>query len=228
MPAPREVKILFVRALSLGDLCRLVSAFQTTDTLFYTKANGKASVAALGERIGKTQLAYYVNTATKGKFVNYEQLRDGERAELSDTAEFIPQTGSKYSINVISADLDALNAKRRRKESVTSIRLDSLLDLAKAAIRHSASNELVPHVYSFAAGTKHIFGAFDLIDELSDDRPAFYFTTSSQPADKAFIAYNYKDDSVTLSDRSDEHEYLYIKIVRLAEAMPYVKYRLMP
>ncbi|MEM3482758.1 MAG: hypothetical protein QW091_00950 [Candidatus Micrarchaeaceae archaeon] len=225
MAVSQGIKILFVRAASLGNLCRFVCSFQNNDVLFSTNVKGKPAIAALGEQINKVQLVYYVNTDKHGKFINYEMLQQdaGERAELSNTAEFIPQSANRCSINVIHADFAKLEAKAQKKTKVTSIRLDSLLDLAKAAIRHSTNDEVLPHVYSFGSGSEWVFGAFDLLDELSDDNPIFYYTTARYDAGKAFIVYNYKDDSITFSNYNDEHAYFYIKIVRLAEPIPYVE-----
>ncbi|MGC8676021.1 MAG: hypothetical protein ACP5T3_00695 [Candidatus Micrarchaeia archaeon] len=220
-----KVKLVFIKAMSLKDICRLACNLQNPGILFASNSNGVVRFAVLGERLDGVQLAYYANVEKPGKFVNYvaPSHDEQERATISDTAEFLPQPGDKCSINVLTADFSGMEQKTAPKNlKIESVKFASLLDLAKAAIRHSASNDQAPYLYSFETNSGTVLGAFDLLDELSDDRHVFYYAIAERASALPLIAYNYKNDSVDFVASADEHSYFYIKQVALAEPIPFI------
>ncbi len=215
---PSNMKMLFVKAQSIADLCRLVCTFDQASVLFFYK--GKNALVALGERIGKIQLAYLAEAKKQGTIINYSlpASQRGESVEFANRVEYPSQNMDNCNINVLDIDFGSIpETDKISQKEVKSLKFGTLLDLAKALIRKSAKDEALPYLYSFELNGKNVFGSFDAIDELADDAPLFYYTEAQDDKSKTFLRYDYKEDKIEFTNSVDEHAYLYIKIIRLAE-----------
>ncbi len=220
MPAGKQ-KLMFIKANSLNDLCRFACLFDESNVLFADEHR----IVAFGEKLNDIQLAYYVEQEAKGKIINYSLPYEGnaEKAEFSDTAEYPVQTTSNCTINVLRVDLGGmpLCTKQNAIKNVTTVKFESLLDLIKGIVRKFSKSESVPYVYSFKINGASAFGAFDVIDELADDTSIFYSAMAADEG-KPFIRYDYKTDTIEFANEINEHAYFYIRVIRLAEAFPFL------
>lgn len=216
--------ILYVKARSLNDLARLVCNFDyTAENLVLTKDGKGYRLLALGECIGDVTLSYYVNVPGKERLMQYTMPGPDSDQELS---RFVSTAGERPShyISIIETDLSVFKeAKDVTKKAVVGVRMGTFDDLISAVIMKAVRGEFFPHVYAFSEGSKTVFGAFDVFEELADDRKAFYYTVADYKKSGNFARYSYNTGKIDITDRLGEHAYMYVKIISLAEKFPFFK-----
>ena len=215
-------RLLYVRAASLEDVCRHACNFDFTaePLVMYRHRSGKRLVA-LGEHIGDTQLAYYVNSGGDGPMLLYEP-GNGETKERAHFVSNADQTGKHY-INVVHADLSAYHeAKEPDKKGIVLINVEKPEDLVGAVARKSVRDESMACVYAFGAGTKTIV-AFNALGALADDKLTVYYSKLDPRPECNFARYDYRDNSLGFVRSMESHAYVYAKVINLAEPFPFLK-----
>ena len=219
--------IFYIRAESIEDIARRACRFDyTSDLLMLGRATKGNELISFGGRIKDTIIAYYVNVKESGRLIRYAPASE----ETGEKAEFVPSmkadTTNSYYINVLKADLSGFSrAKSLDSKSVESIAVESALDLVSAVIKKTSKEEsTLAHVYSFPFKGKRILAAFDLVNSLSNDRPAFFYAPFDGRA-KSFARYDYREDRLDFTNTVGEHAYMYAKVINLAEPFPFFKQR---
>ena len=227
MPKSKKEGIFYLRAESIEDIARRVCRFDyTTDTLLLTRTPSGNRLVTLGGRIKDTILAYYVSVKESGRIIRYVPGSEG----VEEKAEFVPSMGpdtpNRYYLNVMRADLSGYSkAKGIDSKSVELIKVESALDLVSTVIKKTSKEETtLAHVYSFPFKGRRMLAAFDIVNALSNDKPAFFFTPVKGEA-KSFARYDYREDRLDFTDSVGEHAYLYAKVINLAEPFPFFKPR---
>jgi hypothetical protein len=216
-----ERKFLSVKLSSLEDLCRYAYNFDfTSESVIYYEANGSYRLALFGEILDDTQLQYYVELKTKpGKMLRYTPPVNGE----SESATFIdlPEE-SVPCINIITLDLSAFKTTDKIDEKeITKIKMPSIEDIVKASIGKSAHLESLSHLYAFDYKGERIISGFNLISSISGESNVYYAIVKSSKS--TFARYNYNDNRVDVTDRIGDHQFMYTKIINLAEPFAFFK-----
>ena len=222
----REAKgsIFYLRAESIEDIARRACKFDyTADLLLLSRTPKGNELISLGGRIRDTILAYYVNVKESGRIIRYAPASE----DAGEKAEFVPSMGpgtqNRYYLNVMESDLGGFSrAKGIDRKSVELIKVGSALDLVSAVIKKTSKEETLAQVYSFPFKGRRILAAFDVVNSLSDDKPAFFFTPF-EGARKGFARYDYREDRLDFTDQVGEHAYIYAKVINLAEPFPFFK-----
>ncbi len=214
--------IFYLRAESIEDIARRACRFDyTSDLLLLAKSPKGNELVSFGGRIKDTILAYYVSVRESGRTIRYAPASGdaGEKAEFVRAVE--PDASNRYYINVMRADLSGFSrAKGIDSKAVEQIRVESALDLVSSVIKKTAKEEVLAHIYSFPFRGRKFLAAFDIVNSLSDDRPAFFFT-ALEGGTKGFARYDYREDRLDFTDAVGEHAYMYAKVINLAEPFPF-------
>lgn len=214
--------IFYLRAESLEDIARRACKFDyTADLLLLSKTAKGNDIISLGGRIRDTVLAYYVNVKGSGRILRYSPASE----DAEESAEFVtsmgPDTQNRYYLNVMESDLSGFaRAKGIDRKSVELIRVGSALDLVSAVIKKTSKEETLAQAYSFPFRGKRMLAAFDVVNSLSDDKPAFFFTPIDGDV-KSFARYDYREDRLDFTNQVGEHAYMYAKVINLAEPFPF-------
>ncbi len=221
-------RLVLVRLSSLEDLCRLVCTFDTTGIAYRSKVNGRQALVSFGEKTDGSTIAYFLESNNSEAYIVYELPSEGaqERAFFSKEAQ--QPEPRKCIIHVVDADLSSLagsGSKRNKNEKINTIMFYSLLDLVKIATVKAVKDESVASLYSFSKGGQSFFAGFNFIDELADDSCTVCFAKGEEPKGP-YIKYDYKADSLSFSNSADEPGYAYVKVIRLAEPLPFLASKL--
>lgn len=208
-------KLLLLEASSVNDLCRLVYGSGGVNMLYSTSYKGKDVILAFGPAIGDVQLAFYKEAQAIGNYLAYvPPVEEVERVEFVERAD-----EQSKALPIANADFSELISKAEAKAK--SVEFGSLLHLAKASVMHAANDEKIPYLLVFP-GKESVFGAFDIIGDLQDDEHIFYFAKGHDEG-MPLLRYDYKEDKVEFVSKASEQNYLYIRLIRLLEPLPFGK-----
>ncbi len=222
-------KAAYVKLASLSDLCRLACGFDySTEMLILSKFKGENRLMLPGERIENNLILYYVNVKDNVNIVKYMPQSETHEEEVSFANEIEPSeiTGQHgvYYIHVLHVDLSRIDeCKTIEEKKINLLKTGGIIDIIKGSIRDIEKNEKVGHVYSFQYKGNTIVGAFNILEEFCDDKDNFYYAVEKKGTKNAFIRYDYKTDNAEFTDKLDEHTYIYIKLINLAEPFPFFK-----
>jgi hypothetical protein len=218
-----ESKILYLRAESAEDICRLACKFDfTSDTLVLPTSEKSGRLIALGERVDETQIAYYAPVKGSGGIILYEPATSEHNERMSFTTN-TDLPGKQY-ISVLRADLSGFSsAKTIEAKKIQLVRILEPADLVGAIIRKAASDEKIAHVYAFSSGNKKLLGAFEVLGSLSDDKPIFYYAETDGSKLGNFARYDYRANVLDFTGVMEGHAYMYAKVINLAEPFPFLE-----
>jgi hypothetical protein len=218
---PAKAGFVYVRAASIEDLCRYVSRFDfTSDNLFASELEGKKVVMAIGEAFENKVICYYVPYEKKMELLEYRVPQVHGEHESAVAVEKMERQPSHY-VNVVDIGLKDIIKKKFGKEEVTLLRAAGSEDIVRSLVKRSMRDEYIAHIYAFAHRGFRVIGAFDIVEELQNGRKAFYYSVSTNNVEAAFARYSYSDNSVDFSKTFGEHNYMYVKIINLAEPFPF-------
>ncbi|MCL5419927.1 MAG: hypothetical protein M1354_03570 [Candidatus Marsarchaeota archaeon] len=220
----RGKSILYVKAASMVDMARYAYNFDfSSKSMIADASRGHPRLLVLGESIGDAIMAYYINYDNPRSFIRYTfPSSSGEResAAFADSAE----GPGKHSINVLRMSLDAFcEAKNAGRRDAIGIRMGSPEDLAHAAIKRAVKEESFISLYAFEYRGKTVLCGFDLIEELMDEKKTFYYAVLKDKRKAGFAKYSYADNTFEFTDTVEEHSFIYVKIINLAEPFPFFK-----
>lgn len=220
-----EKEILYVKLASAVDLARYAYNFDfTSRSLLQFKAeSGVTRVVCLGEAIGNVTLGYYVNIDSPSAVAiyNFPSSRDErESVRFAGNAE----GNEKKGIGMINLDLSVFGkAKGVGKGEIMLIKVGSPEDLVHATIKRTVNEEAFMNLYAFDYKGKSILCCFDLIQELADDRKTFYYAVLKDKKRAGFAKYSYANNTFEFTETVEEHSYIYVKIINLAEPFQFFK-----
>ena len=220
---PKQGKsILYVKVASLADICRYAFSFDFASKSLLMP-NGDNKIIALGECIGDTTIAYYVHAQPGSKILHYTFPSSADNREKVGFAERMDDQGRGY-LRIISLDLSHFTrARSLGKDDVSLVEIRLPEDMMAAAIKKAIREENFMHLYSFEYGEKRYLCGFDLFDELADDRKTLYYSVLGSRSTAGFARYKYLDNTFDFTDTVEEHSYIYVKIINLAEPFQFFK-----
>lgn len=211
-----------MKVASLGDLCRLAANLDFSSESLIRDSKDGERIMLLGEGMGNTVVAYYVETKEKGSLIKYtfpEHGRYLENVEFVQGAEAQPN----HYISILSADLGSFKStKKINPKDVLQIRMGSPGDIINAVIRKAVRNEALLHLYAFKEKGKTVICGFDLLDQLNDDQRTFYYAMAKEEP-SGFARYSYSTNRFEFTNTVGEYSYMYVKIINLAEKFPFFK-----
>ncbi|MEM3178072.1 MAG: hypothetical protein QW774_02155 [Candidatus Micrarchaeaceae archaeon] len=208
------VSIYFVEAKSLTDIARQAYEFSAPSKIFATSLKPRR-LFVFGERIDGTVIAPYVKMEARSSTIKYVlNYQDKDAAEFSAVESI--RANERY-INVIDIDISGVRLSSIKPSCVTKIKVGNAESIIKMLSLNSTNEDSqIGHVYAFEHNGKTILGAFDILEELTDEKRIFYYAEIAK-MEKNFATYDYATDTVKFVYGMDEGSTLYVKIINLAE-----------
>ena len=217
--AKHERSIIYVKAASLADICRFAfnADFTSRSLIFF-----KGRLMAIGEQIGNTLVAYYVHADKKENCVRYKFSSSAKEPEIAEFADAIDE--GKSGMNIIEVNLGYIKeAKDVEKDQIEQISIPSPGDLMNAAVKKAVREESFMSLYSFVYNNKRYIAGFELLDELSNEKKTFYYSMLKNNSTAGYAKYKYSDNTFEFTETVEEHSYIYVKIINLAEPFQFFK-----
>ncbi len=199
--------------------------FDFTSSCLFSIKHGKVSrVFAIGGQVGDVTMAIYADMDNS----NVKRIRYVPPSDDSGEISEIAKGGAKndqYGINVIGIETGISNDMgRKARGNIRMVRLRSVDDLIVAAIKRSSKNEGVPRIYSFPYNGKRVMAALELFEGFEGEEweEALYYAFH-EGRSAGFARYNYTENSVDFANVAGEHSYMYVKIINLAESLPFFR-----
>ena len=226
MPKKSEQKIggaCFVRLNSITDLGRLSCALERAPfPLFSFKHDGSTRIAAQADLFMGTPIFYYCDSENGGEFLAYRSTGDAEEVQLVQSAG--NATYLYAPVIRVNKMPEPLTPKGDFSDKFMSVEVMDLSSLVKVGTYKMLFEEPPLPLFAFKNGTGWVFGAFARIDDY-EEASVFFYTRSTEPPGSGFIRYSPdKLAETAFVNRTDEHGYYYIKVVKLDEPHPLVQF----
>lgn len=226
MPKRDERKLggaCFVRLRSLTELGRLSCALERAPfPLFAFKHEKVTRIAAQADLFFGTPIFYYIDSEAAGEFLAYRNSGDGEEVQLVSAASNASYLYAPViRINKMPPGLDA---KKDFDERFMSVEVENLPSLVKVGTYKMLFEEPPLPLFTFSNRDEWVIGTFARIDDYEEASIFFYMRTKEEPA-SGFVKYSPDKIAETkFVERTDEHGFYYIKVVRLDEPHPLVQF----
>ena len=147
-----------------------------------------------------------------------------EESKLTDTADNpIFSYSPIISLNTIPEILKESTNNDDETEKYNSVLVKDIANLAKVCSYKSAFEDPPLPIFAFQNNDKYIIGTFTRIDE-SDDGCLFFYQEIDDIGNNNFLKFPISNPSnATLTDKIEEHGYIFIKIIRLMKGHPLVE-----
>jgi hypothetical protein len=229
----KEVKPpVFIETENLNDLARLVCALERTPfPLFSIESSGRKMIATQLDLFLGTPVFYFAYTNQVKSFLGYRTTQVGEEVSLNDSPTnpallHAPIIEIVKMPPVFESGLkmkDERDLKKDRKFLTLEVKdLSSLVKVASYKILFEESPLPIFAFPSSSGNGKWCLGSFTRMDDFEEASIFFYFEQATKP-DFNFVRYSMSRADATMTNRTDEHGYVYIKIVRLKEPHPLVE-----
>ena len=193
------------------ELARLACNFNTNNKDLLSYKEDKHTVLMLpGEKIGNTTLAYCALSEANADTMNYQNV--GYESINFEKTESV----NSYLINIISIDPSSFIEKKIDWKKTNAVRLEQCEDLVRCLVKKSIENEYICNALVFRKDGKTVIMAFDVLENLSDERTIFY-AVSDNEIKGCFARYKYSDNKIDFSDEMSDHTYMYVKLIYLKE-----------
>jgi hypothetical protein len=222
----------FVEVAGLKDLARLTCALERVALpIFSFKMNDKVVLAVHLDLFLGTPVLYFTRSESVGRFLGYRNLGGREVTEISGstrdpTSVYAPIISIEKTPEIFIKGIEA-GLKKRKKDSrrhYLSMQVSDLESLCKVALYKIVFEESPLPLFTFKEreGERWILGTFARLDDSDETAVFFYVELSAQPSQR-FVRYSSVSPEKTgLTDRIDEHGYVYGKICELKETHPLV------
>jgi len=213
----------FVGLESLTELGRLSCALERAPfPLFAFKQGGAMRIAAQADLFLGTPIFYYVDTDAAGEFLAYRNSGDGEEVQLVSAANNASYLYAPIiRINKMPPGLDA---KDDFQDKFMSVEVENLPSLVKVGTYKMLFEEPPLPLFGFKNGNGWVIGTFARIDDYEEASLFFYLKTKEEPS-SGFVRYAPDKISETrFVQKTDEHGFYYIKVVKLKETHPLVQF----
>jgi hypothetical protein len=168
---------------------------------------------------------YFYLTKQSNSFIGYKNTGGTEETILSDST-----SNSSYIFAPIISIVkipkifkDGLEPLKGNIEKFIPIKLEGLESLVKIGAYKMHFEESPLPLYLFQKNQQNILGAFTRIDEYEEASFFFYVELDNHFLGN-FLKYSTSKNELEFSNKIDEHGYVYIKIIKLAEMHPLVEF----
>lgn len=216
----------YIALASLKDFARLVCALERTPLpAFSLQLNRHEVLAVQTDIINGRPVIYYAQEDSKdGQYLAYRVSNGIEEVLLANSVDNPTYVYSPI-LKVEKFPRSLTRSARVNKASgYTVIMLKDLPSLAKVAAYKTIYDEppLPLFLYKEREGKIVLGTAMSTND--NETVSYFYYVTMEEEPKKPFLRYSsQRADQPTFLTRLDEHGYIYLKVIRLAEDHPLVK-----
>ncbi len=222
----------FVEVVSLTDLARLACALERVALpIFAFKMDNEVLLAIQLDLFMGTPVLYFARSGSAGSFLGYRNLGGKEIAELSvstrDPANvYSPIISIEKIPDIFAKGFESITRKKEKKglrEHYLSMQVGDLESLCKVALYKIVFEESPLPLFTFKGKSEQwILGSFARLDD-SDETAVFFYTELTSRPSQRFVRYSSVNPEKTgLTDKIDEHGYVYGKICELKETHPMV------
>lgn len=226
MPRVERKKIIgacFVKVSTAADLGRLSCALERAPfPLFAFKHGQNLRLAAQADLFMGTPIFYYIDVESAGEFLAYRNVGEYEDIRFLDSAN---NPSYIYSPIIRVGRLPkAFERKEEFEDKFLAVEVEDLPSLAKVGTYKILFEEPPLPLFCFKNGNEWVLGAFARINDYEEASLFFYTRIDNEPT-AGFLRYSPSKASETAFSRKiDEHGFVYMKIVRLAEKHPLVQF----
>lgn len=213
----------FVSVKNIVELGRLACALERAPfPLFSFKVDGRYRIAAQADLFMGVPIFYYHDLEKEGEFLAYRNLGEGEEVQLVEAA-----TNPSYiyaPVIRVAKIPEALSKKEKFEDLFMSIEVENLASLLKVGTYKMLFEEPPLPLFAFENGSKWVLGTFTRIDEY-EEASMFFYTKMGEEPPAGFVRYSPSSvQSTGFSKRTDEHGFVYVKVIKLAEKHPLVQF----
>ena len=216
----------FIKVKDLTDLGRLACAFERFPLpIFSFKHRGKYYLATQSDIFKGRPVLYFHLTEQSNSFLGYRNVGGKEETILSDSSS----TSSYIFAPIISIIKlpkifqDGLEPLKGKIEKFVPIKLKDLESLVKIGAYKMLFEEPPLPLFLFQSNKHNILGAFTRMDEY-EEASFFFYVELDDYSHGNFLKYSTSKNELEFCNKIDEHGYVYIKIIKLAEIHPLVEY----
>jgi len=231
---------IYIKLKSLNDFARLVCSLERIPIPIYEYNYQNTDIfAAQLDTLNGHSITYYVDNIKSGEnqYLSYKINNNNEEAVMVDS---IKDTSALYSpiIKLSVPPQQFLKpAKIGATTKYTGIGLRDLFSLSKLVAFHTIYEESTLPLFLFPKtessdfdlsdkkfNMKYVLGShLNLTD--SSDTDFFYYIILEQEIEKYFMKFSMqKSTPPSFSNHIDEHGFIYLKIIKLHDIHPLVKF----
>ncbi len=220
----------FIEALSLNDIGRLACALERAPLpLFAIKSNSGYLISTQLDIFLGVPVFYYAFSSSSNHYLAYRTTANGEEIALTDS-QSNPTFVYAPIIEIVKLpkNFERGVSRSAKYEGVKflSIQVKDLLSLVKVASYKILFEEPPLPIFAFPSShdessSKWRIGSFTRIEEYEEASIFFFYEQDSRP-EQNFVKYSMSRAEASLTNRTDEHGSLYVKIIRLREPHPLV------
>ncbi|MDE1868709.1 MAG: hypothetical protein KGH60_01965 [Candidatus Micrarchaeota archaeon] len=213
----------YVQLHSLEDLLRIhVGEPHIPRHIRAIKDGSSYKLFLQGERFGDTRCIYYVKSQSIRKFCTLRIGHDGkESAELKDDISEDMIDFKSFKVPIIEIPKEMYDTKAQAKfDNIVLMQIKDYASLVKALLTNG-SDEGMPMIYSFVSKGARYIGTGDLIRE--GDTRVFTYSKVGEKEPFSALMYDYNTDRVTAERKLSDKATGYVKVINLAEPLPFFK-----
>jgi hypothetical protein len=216
----------YIALANLKDFGRLVCALERTPLpAFSLQFNRQEVLAVQTDMINGRPVIYYAQEDAKdGQYLAYRVSNGIEEVLLASSVDNPTYVYSPIlKVERFPRSL-AKSARIDKGSGYTVIKLKDLSSLAKVAAYKTIYDEPPLPLFLFKERGGNIVLGTTMSANDNETISYFYYLTLEEEPKKPFLRYSsQRIDQPTFSTRLDEHGYVYLKVIRLAEDHPLVK-----
>jgi hypothetical protein len=216
----------YIALANLKDFGRLVCALERTPLpAFSLQFNRQEVLAVQTDMINGRPVIYYAQEDAKdGQYLAYRVSNGIEEVLLASSVDNPTYVYSPIlKVEKFPRSL-AKSARIDKGSGYTVIKLKDLSSLAKVAAYKTIYDEPPLPLFLFKERGGNIVLGTTMSANDNETISYFYYLTLEEEPKKPFLRYSsQRIDQPTFSTRLDEHGYVYLKVIRLAEDHPLVK-----
>ena len=231
---------IYIKLKTLNDFARLVCSLERIPIPIYEYIYQNTDIfAAQLDTLNGHSIIYFVDNIKSGEnqYLSYKINNNNEEAAMVIS---IKDTSALYS-PIIKLSTPPQSFLKPTKISATTkytgIGLRDLFSLSKLVAFHTIYEESTLPLFLFPKlekndlddpdkefNTKYVLGAHLSLTD-SSDTSYFYYVLLEQEIEKNFMKFSLqKSDAPSFSNHIDEHGYIYLKIIKLQDTHPIIKF----
>ena len=231
---------IYIKLKSLNDFARLVCSLERIPIPIYEYSYQNSDIfAAQLDTLNGHSITYYVDNIKSGEnqYLSYKINNNNEEAAMVHS---IKDTSALYS-PIIKLSIPPQSflkpAKIGATTKYTGVGLRDLFSLSKLVAYHTIYEESTLPLFLFPktgsndsdlpdeeSNMKYVLGShLNLTD--SSDTSYFYYVLLEEVIEKYFMKFSMqKSTAPSFSNHVDEHGFIYLKIIKLHDVHPLIKF----
>jgi hypothetical protein len=215
----------FIEIHPFKDFVRLVCSLEKVPLPVFRFRMKEESILAVNlDLFRNTPVLYYVKNKDEGNFIRYIQKNGNETAELSNSTKdrmgiYTPIIGLEKVPEIFKEGYFSKDIKRQK---YLLMMVEDLASLCKVALYKILYDDAPLPLFTFSNNGTSVLGAFTRMDD-AEDISIFFYTNLKKKPEHSFVKYSSSSPEQTdFTDNTEDHGYLYCKIIRLVEKHPLV------